>query len=50
MPATEPGKLCAGLHALYAGLVVVAVTGLLLTPGIHHVMNRVHREDHVGSG
>ena len=28
---SEPGKLFAGLYALYSGLVVIAVTGLLLS-------------------
>ena len=37
----------AGIYALYSGLLVIAVTGLLLTPGVHHVMKRVHWEtDH----
>jgi len=45
---TEEGKLFAGLYALYAGLVVIAVTGLLLTPGIHHLMHRVHWEESEG--
>ena len=44
---SDPGKMCAGLFALYSGLLVIAVTGLLLTPGVHHVMKRVHWEtDH----
>lgn len=38
----DPGKIFAGHYALYAGLVVIAVTGLLLAPGIHHLMHRVH--------
>ena len=42
---TEPGKVFAGLFALYSGLVVIAVTALLLAPGIHHMMKRVHWED-----
>lgn len=42
---SEPGKVFAGLYALYCGLVVIAVTGLLLAPGVHHVMKRVHWED-----
>jgi hypothetical protein len=42
---SEPGKLFAGLYALFAGLVVIAVTGLLLAPGIHHLMHRVHWEE-----
>jgi hypothetical protein len=42
---SEAGKVFAGLYALYAGLVVIAVTGLLLAPGIHHIMKRAHWED-----
>jgi hypothetical protein len=45
---SEPGKLFAGLYALYAGLVVIALTGLLLAPGIHHLMHRVHWEEPEG--
>ena len=43
---SESGKIFAGVYALYSGLVVIAVTGLLLTPGIHHLMKQVHWEDH----
>jgi hypothetical protein len=42
---SEPGKLFAGLYALYSGLVVIAVTGLLLGPGVHHLMHRVHWDE-----
>jgi hypothetical protein len=42
---SEPGKLFAGLYALYCGLVVIAVAGLLLAPGIHHLMHRVNWEE-----
>lgn len=42
---SDPGKVFAGLYALYSGLVVIAVTALLLAPGIHHIMKRVHWED-----
>ena len=45
---SEPGKLFAGLYALYSGLVVIGVTGLLLAPGIHHLMHRVHWEEPEG--
>lgn len=45
---SESGKLFAGLYALYCGLVVIAVTGLLLAPGIHHLMHRVHWEEPKG--
>lgn len=42
---SEPGKLFAGLYALYAGLVVIAVAGLLLGPGVHRLMHNVHWDD-----
>jgi hypothetical protein len=42
---SEPGKIFAGVYALYSGLVVIAVTGLLLAPGVHHIMKRVHWDD-----
>ena len=42
---SEPGKLFAGFYALYAGLVVIAVAGLLLAPGVHHLMHHVHWDD-----
>ena len=45
---SEGGKIFAGIYALYSGLVVIGVTGLMLTPGVHHVMKRVHWEDHSG--
>ena len=42
---SEPGKIFAGLYALYSGLVVIAVAGLLLGPGVHHLMHHVHWEE-----
>jgi hypothetical protein len=44
---SAPGKLFAGVFALYSGLVVIAVTGLLLGPGVHHLMHRVHWDEEV---
>jgi hypothetical protein len=35
----------AGAYALYSGLVVIAVTGLLLGPGVHALMHRVHWDE-----
>ena len=46
---SEPGKIFAGVYALYSGLVVIAVTGLLLAPAVHHVMHRVHWEERENS-
>jgi hypothetical protein len=42
---SEPGKIFAGIYALYAGLVVIAVAGLLLGPGVHHLMHQVHWDE-----
>jgi hypothetical protein len=42
---SEQGKIFAGLYALFSGLVVIAVTGLLLTPGVHHLMHSVQWDD-----
>lgn len=41
---SDPGKVFAGFYALYCGLIVIAVTGVMLTPGVHHVMKIVHWE------
>ncbi len=42
---TESGKIFAGVYALYAGLVVIAVAGLLLGPSVHRLMHHVHWDD-----
>ena len=43
-PKTAGGKLFAGLYALYAGMVYLAVAGVLLVPVIHRVLHRFHWE------
>ena len=43
-PGTYGGKLFAGLYALYCGLVVIVVAGLLLAPVLHRVLHRLHAE------
>lgn len=42
LPKTDAGKLFAGSYALYAGLLFVAVTGLLLAPFMHRLLHRFH--------
>jgi len=42
---SESGKLFAGCYALYSGIVVIAVAGLLLGPGVHHLMHHVHWDE-----
>lgn len=45
VPRTDAGKLFAGLYALYAGLVFLAVAGLLLAPFAHRLLHRFHWDD-----
>jgi len=42
---TRAGKLFAALFALYAGLVLIAVTTLLLAPVLHRILHTVHLEE-----
>ena len=42
---TRPGgKLFAGCYALYAGLVFIVATGVILAPVVHRVLHRLHWE------
>lgn len=43
-PITFGGKLFAGLYALYCGLVVIIVAGVILAPMAHRVLHRFHME------
>jgi hypothetical protein len=46
---SEPGKLFAGIYALYSGLVFIAVMSIMLAPVVHRVLHHFHwidqRED-----
>ena len=44
-PHTFAGKVFAGVYALYAGLVFLAVTGVVLAPVLHRVLHRFHWEN-----
>src|SRR5438552_15352319 len=41
---TWAGKLFAGCYALYSGLALIVVTGLILAPIVHHVLHKFHME------
>lgn len=43
-PVTYAGKLFAGLYALYCGLVVILVAGIILAPVAHRVLHKFHLE------
>ena len=42
---TGGGRIFEGTYALYSGLVVVLVTGLILAPVFHRVLHTFHVED-----
>ena len=40
---TSPvAKIFASLYALFCGLVLIAGTGILLAPGVHRILHRLH--------
>ena len=41
---TTAGKWLAGVYAVFAGLVFIVVSGVMLTPAIHSVLHRFHLE------
>jgi hypothetical protein len=44
-PLSAGGKIFEGTYALFAGLVVVATTGLILAPIFHRIMHGLHVPD-----
>lgn len=42
---TRGGKLFAGLYALYAGAVFLAVASVVVAPVIHRILHKFHWED-----
>lgn len=45
---TDAGKLFAGFYALFAGLVLLVVAGLMFGPIVHRLMHRFHFADDEG--
>lgn len=43
-PVTPAGKLFAGFYALYCGLAVILVAGVMLAPVAHRLLHRFHVE------
>jgi len=41
-PQTYAGKLFAGLYALYCGLAVIVVTGIIFAPVVHRLSHAFH--------
>ena len=44
-PRTDGGKLFAGLYALYSGLVLLVLAGIVLAPVVHRILHRFHWTD-----
>jgi hypothetical protein len=44
-PKSNSGELFEGFYALYSGLLLVGVTGLILSPVFHRVMHQFHLPD-----
>jgi hypothetical protein len=41
----DAAKIFAGVYALYSGLVLIAVTGVVLAPVLHRVLHAIHADE-----
>ena len=41
----DAAKLFAGAYALYSGLLLIAVTGVVLAPVLHRVLHAIHADE-----
>ena len=44
-PQTPSGKMFAGLYALYSGLAVVMIAGIIFAPIVHRFLHQLHLEE-----
>ena len=44
-PATNAGKLFAGCYALYAGLLFIVMTSIILAPLLHRMLHLFHADE-----
>ena len=42
---TNPSKVFAGVYALYSGLFLILVAGLVLAPALHRLLHRLHIDE-----
>jgi len=42
---TDTGKLFAGFYALYSGIALISVVGIIFAPVIHRFLHKFHLED-----
>jgi hypothetical protein len=43
-PTTTAGKLFAGTYALFSGMAVLVIAGILFTPVVHRLLHRLHAD------
>jgi len=43
-PQTDAGKIFAGMYALYSGLAVLLIAGIIFAPAVHRFLHRFHLE------
>jgi hypothetical protein len=41
-PTTVAGKLFASFYAIYSGVMLLASVGVLMAPGLHRILHRLH--------
>lgn len=49
-PKSEAGSIFEGIYAIYCGLLLIGVTGLILAPVFHRVMHAFHLPDDGDAG
>jgi hypothetical protein len=42
---TNDGKIFAGCYALYSGLALIAILGIIFAPVVHRALHKFHLED-----
>ena len=47
-PTTDAGKLFAGCYALYAGLLFIVVSSIILAPILHRMLHLFHADERDG--
>jgi hypothetical protein len=43
--ATSAGKVFAGLYAIYSGLALISIAGIVFAPAVHRFLHRFHFEN-----
>ncbi len=44
-PKSTPGKIFAGIYALYSGFAVLVIAAIMFAPVVHRIMHRFHIEE-----